>query len=70
MPASTRSEANSIMVKRILFICGGDTCKSRMPKVIAEQLLKESALGDEIAVDSAARGCPALRTATKAASTP
>ena len=51
-------------MKKILFVCGGNTCRSPMAKVILEQLLRERGLGSEIAVDSAAKGRPTHSTAT------
>ena len=42
----------------VLFVCGGNTCRSPMAKVILEQMLKEKGLGTQFEVDSAARHRP------------
>lgn len=44
--------------KRILFVCGGNTCRSPMAKVILEQKLKTRGQLDMFEVDSAAYGYP------------
>ncbi len=40
--------------KRILIVCGGNTCRSPMAKVILEQKLKEAGQLDKFGIDSAA----------------
>lgn len=44
--------------KMILLVCGGNTCRSPMAKVILEQKLKERGQLDRFAIDSAAFGPP------------
>ncbi len=44
--------------KRILIVCGGNTCRSPMAKVILEQMLKSEGLEKQFKVDSAAYGEP------------
>jgi len=55
------------MKQRIVFVCGGNTCRSPMAKVILEQKLTELGKADQFDVDSAAHGAPTLPTATKEA---
>ena len=50
--------------KKILLICGGNTCRSPMAKAILEQKLKESGRFDDFMVDSAAYGYPTYRGAS------
>ena len=52
---------------RILFVCGGNTCRSPMAKVILEQKLAELGWTDRFEVDSSAYDAPTLPTATKEA---
>ena len=52
-------------MKKVLFVCGGNTCRSPMAKVILEQMLKEQGLENEILVDSAAKGSSTHSTATE-----
>jgi protein-tyrosine-phosphatase len=51
-------------MKRVLFVCGGNTCRSPMAKAILEQMLKERGLERKILVDSAAKGIPTHPTAS------
>lgn len=44
--------------KRILFVCGGNTCRSPMAKVILQQKLKAKGMLDRFEIDSAAYGPP------------
>ena len=44
--------------KRILFICGGNTCRSPMAKVILEESIKNTGKIDEFLIDSSAYGYP------------
>ena len=50
--------------KRILFICGGNTCRSPMAKVILEEKLKNTGKIDEFLIDSSAYGYPTLQGAS------
>jgi len=50
--------------KKILFICGGNTCRSPMAKVILEQKLKEIGRFDEFIIDSAAFDYPTYQGAS------
>jgi protein-tyrosine-phosphatase len=65
IPAVT-SETNSVYTDtyriRILFICGSDTCRAPMARVILEQKLKELGRLEEYEIDSAAvSNVPGLR---------
>jgi protein-tyrosine-phosphatase len=53
--------------KRILIVCGGNTCRSPMAKVILEQKLAELGKMDHFEIDSAAYDAPTLLTASKGA---
>ncbi len=55
------------MANKILIVCGGNTDRSPMAKVIPEQLLKERGLSGSFIVDSAARDQPTLATASSKA---
>ncbi len=48
----------------LLFICGGNTCRSPMAKVILEQLLKGKGHTGKLLVESAAYDDPTLPTAS------
>jgi hypothetical protein len=50
--------------KRILFICGGNTCRSPMAKVILEEKLKNTGKIDEFLIDSSAYGYPTSQGAS------
>ena len=50
--------------KRVLFICGGNTCRSPMAKVILEQKLKAQGQLDRFQVDSAAYDGPTYQGAS------
>ena len=45
-------------LKKILLVCGGNTCRSPMAKVILEQRLKSEGLEKQFKADSAAYGEP------------
>ncbi len=53
--------------KRILLVCGGNTCRSPMSKVILEQKLKAIGKLGGFEIDSAACGSPTYQTASKEA---
>lgn len=53
-----------ISPRRILFICGGNTCRSPMAKVILEQMLKAKGQLDRFEIDSAAYGSPTYEGAS------
>ena len=55
--------------KLILFVCGGNTCRSPMAKVILEQKLKDAGMMDEFIIDSAARHYPTFPVASTGART-
>ena len=48
----------------VLFVCGGNTCRSPMARVIIEEMLKAKGIADEAVVDSAAYDGPTLDTAS------
>lgn len=50
--------------KRILFVCGGNTCRSPMAKVILEQMLKAKGQLDRFEIVSAAYGSPTYEGAS------
>ena len=50
--------------KRILFICGANTCRSPMAKVILEEKLKNTGKIDEFLIDSSAYGYPTYQGAS------
>ena len=50
--------------KQILLICGGNTCRSPMAKVILEQKLKAAGKLDAFMIDSAADGYPTYQGAS------
>ncbi len=50
--------------KKILFVCGGNTCRSPMAQVILEQKLKAAGKGDVHLIDSAAYGYPTCERAS------
>jgi len=50
--------------KRILFVCGGNTCRSPMAKVVLEQKLEESGKSDKFIIDSAAYSYPTYQGAS------
>jgi len=54
-------------MKRILFVCDGNTCRSPMAKVILEQILVARGLSDQFSVDSAAINDPSLAVAAEEA---
>lgn len=54
----------SIPRRKILFICGGNTCRSPMAKVILEQKLKAIGKVDEFVIDSAAYDYPTSQEAS------
>ena len=49
-------QSSSVILKRVLFVCTGNTCRSPMAKTILEQMLKGRGLESEISVDSAGLG--------------
>ncbi|MBI2850678.1 MAG: low molecular weight protein arginine phosphatase [Chloroflexi bacterium] len=53
--------------KKILLVCGGNTCRSPMAKVIFEQKLEAIGKLDEFETDSAAYDGPTYQNATKEA---
>lgn len=53
--------------KRILLVCGGNTCRSPMAKVILEQKLKAQDKLGEFEIDSAACASPTYQIASKEA---
>lgn len=54
-------------MKRILFVCGGNTCRSPMAKVILEQMLASRGLSGRFSVDSAAADDLSLAVASEKA---
>ena len=50
--------------KRILLVCGGNTCRSPMAKVILEQKLSAIGLGEKFEIDSAAYDGPTSQGAS------
>ncbi len=50
--------------KRILFVCGGNTCRSPMAKVILEEKLKKAGKIDEFIIDSASYDYPTYQGAS------
>ncbi len=50
--------------KKILFICGGNTCRSPMAKVILEQKLEAAGKLDAFVIDSVACGSPTYQGAS------
>jgi len=54
-------------MKKVLFVCGGNTDRSPMAKAILEQMLRERGSEGEIVVDSAAKGTPTSSGATEKA---
>jgi len=52
---------------KILFICGGNTCRSPMAKTILKQILKQRGLEGKVFVDSVAGGTPSGPKATREA---
>jgi protein-tyrosine-phosphatase len=66
-PEATReagSRARGVSRKRILLVCGGNTCRSPMAKAILEEKLKDLGRSEEFEVDSAASS--AVTTSLKA----
>ena len=51
--------------KKILFVCGGNTCRSPMAKVVVEQMIQKKGLLDKFEVDSAAYDGPTYLVASK-----
>jgi len=54
-------------LKKVLFVCGGNTCRSPIAKIILERMLRERGLENKISVDSAAKCTPTHPTATQKA---
>jgi protein-tyrosine-phosphatase len=50
--------------KKIIFVCGGNTCRSPMAKVILEKKLEELGQLEKFIIDSAAFGYPTYREAS------
>jgi protein-tyrosine-phosphatase len=50
--------------KRILFVCGGNTCRSPMAKVVLEHKLEKAGKSDKFIIDSAAYGYPTYQGAS------
>ena len=48
----------------VLFVCGGNTCRSPMAKVILEEMLRAKGIANKAVVDSAAYDEPTLDTAS------
>jgi protein-tyrosine-phosphatase len=55
------------MKRMIICVCGGNTCRSPMAKVILEQKLAELGKLNHFGIDSAAYDAPTLTTASKGA---
>jgi len=50
---------------RILFVCGGNTCRSPMAKAILQKALSDRGVAGRYQIDSAAYGTPTHRGASK-----
>lgn len=61
----TESAQNVSTLRNILLVCGGNTCRSPMAKVIFEQKLKALGKLEEHKIDSAAYDGPTYQKATK-----
>jgi protein-tyrosine-phosphatase len=53
--------------KKILFVCGGNTCRSPMAKVILEKKLEKAGQSDAFIIDSAAYNYPTYPEASMGA---
>ena len=53
--------------KRVLFICGGNTCRSPMAKAILSHMLTHSQIKEPVIVESAAYGAPTAPGASRGA---
>ncbi len=50
-------------IKRVLFVCAGNTCRSPLAKVILEEKLKDEGMAEKYRLESAAYGEPGEKSA-------